>query len=60
MTSRPPTSFRMDSLLQEMRDIETQSHRSLGAVPRQAPAVADLAATGETLNEVKNKMQNIK
>jgi len=36
----------MDSLLQEMRDIE--GPRSLGAVPRQAPAVADLATTGET------------
>ena len=46
VTSRPPQTFRMDSLLQEMRDIE--GPRSLGAVPRQAPAVADLATTGET------------
>jgi len=46
VTSRPPQTFRMDSLLQEMRDIE--GPRSLGAVPRQAPAVADLATSGET------------
>ena len=44
VTARPPQTFRMDTLLQEMRDIETQ--RSLGAVPRQAPAVADLATNG--------------
>ena len=46
VTSRPPQTFRMDSLLQEMRDIE--GSRSLGAIPRQAPAVADLATTGDT------------
>ena len=44
VTSRPPQTFRMDSLLQEMRDIESQ--RSLGAIPRQAPPVADLATSG--------------
>jgi len=46
VTSRPPQTFRMDSLLQEMRDIESQ--RSLGAIPRQAPPVADLATSGDT------------
>ena len=48
VTSRPPQTFRMDSLLQEMRDMETQSQRSLGAVPRQAPPVASLASSDDT------------
>ena len=37
--ARPPSSFRMEALLQEMRDMET-------LVPRQAPPVASLATSG--------------
>ena len=47
VTARPPQSFRMDSLLQEMRDIEQSSQKNLGAVPKQAPPVAALATSGE-------------
>jgi len=39
--ARPPQTFRMDSLLREMTDIEAS--RSRGAVPKQAPPVAHLA-----------------
>ena len=44
VTSRLPQTFRMDTLLQEMREIESPRH--LGVVPRVAPSVADLAVTG--------------
>ena len=54
VTSRPPQTFRMDSLLQEMRDIESQ--RSLGAIPRQAPPVADLATSGSSKDSLIKKI----
>ena len=44
--TRRPQTFRMDSLLREMREIESPRH--LGAVPRQAPTVAHLAVQGKT------------
>ena len=44
--TRRPQTFRMDSLLREMREIESPRH--LGAVPRQAPTVAHLAIQGKT------------
>ena len=43
--TRRPQTFRMDTLLREMREIE--SPRNMGAVPRQAPTVAHLAIQGE-------------
>ena len=46
VTSRLPQTFRMDTLLQEMREIEAP--RLQGGSLRQAPTVADLAVTGKT------------
>ena len=47
VTSRLPQTFRMDTLLQEMREIESPGQ--LG-VPRQAPSVAHLAVTGNCVD----------
>ena len=55
VTARPPQTFRMDSLLQEMRDME-----SLGAVPRQAPPVSSLASQDDTwAQELLDTEQNV-
>ena len=55
VTARPPQTFRMDSLLQEMRSME-----SLGAVPRQAPPVASLASQDDTwAQELLDTEQNV-
>ena len=55
VTARPPQTFRMDSLLREMRDME-----SLGAVPRQAPPVASLASPDDTwATELLETEQNV-
>ena len=50
--TRRPQTFRMDSLLREMREIESPRH--LGAVPRQAPTVAHLAVQGKTQRNIKS------
>ena len=47
VTSRLPQTFRMDTLLQEMREIESPGQ--LG-VPRQAPSVAHLAVSGNCVD----------
>ena len=58
VTARPPQTFRMDSLLREMRDMETME--SLGAVPRQAPPVASIASTEDTwATELLETEQNV-
>lgn len=46
--ARPPQTFRMDSLLREMTDIEAS--RSRGAVPKQAPKVAHLAVESDPVD----------